>query len=179
MVAVIEAQPIDDHTLRVRFDDGVEREVDLSDVMWGPMGEPRKDPEFFRQVSVDSGLRTVTWPNEDDIFHNVFSMSPEKKFNLGYYKEEVKQVVFEKSGRVDIFCSIHKEMHCIILVVDSPWIATVDANGRYTFSDVPAGTYDLTGWHERLPESTQRIVVPENGTVKTELTLTVSGLPDL
>ncbi|MGB6425910.1 MAG: DUF2442 domain-containing protein [Solirubrobacterales bacterium] len=67
MVAVIEAQPIDDHTLRVRFDDGVEREVDLSDVMWGPMGEPLKDPEFFRQVSVDSGLRTVTWPNGFDL----------------------------------------------------------------------------------------------------------------
>jgi len=67
MVSVIEAEPIDDHTLRIRFDDGLVREVDLSDVMWGPMGSPLKDPDFFRQVRVDAELRTVTWPNGFDL----------------------------------------------------------------------------------------------------------------
>ncbi len=67
MVAVTAAEPIDDHTLRLRFDDGVERDVDLSDVMWGQMGEPLKDPEFFRRVRVDPELRTVVWPNGFDL----------------------------------------------------------------------------------------------------------------
>jgi hypothetical protein len=80
MVSVTEAQPIDDHTLRLRFDDGVEREVDLSDVMWGPMGEPLKDPEFFRQVRVDPELRTVSWPNgfdlDPDVLHGDYEPTP-------------------------------------------------------------------------------------------------------
>lgn len=67
MVSVTHVDPIDDHTLRLRFDDGVEREVDLSDVMSGPMGEPLKDPEFFRRVRVDAELRTVVWPNGFDL----------------------------------------------------------------------------------------------------------------
>jgi Protein of unknown function (DUF2442) len=67
MVAVTFVETLDDHTLRVRFDDGAEREVDLSDVMFGPMGEPLKDPEFFRRVRVDAELRTVVWPNGFDL----------------------------------------------------------------------------------------------------------------
>ena len=68
MVAVTHAEPIDDHTLLLRFDDGVEREVDLSHVMFGSMGEPLKDPEdTFRRVRVDAELRTVVWPNGFDL----------------------------------------------------------------------------------------------------------------
>ena len=67
MVTVIHALPVDDSTLRLLFDDGVEREVDLSDAMSGPMGEPLRDPEFFRRVRVDPELRTVVWPNGYDL----------------------------------------------------------------------------------------------------------------
>lgn len=67
MVAVTHVDPVDAHTLRLRFDDGVEREVDVSDAMFGPMGEPLKDPEFFRRVRVDAELRTVVWPNGFDL----------------------------------------------------------------------------------------------------------------
>ncbi len=87
MVSVIEAQPIDDHTLRIRFDDGLEREVDLSDVMWGPMGEPLKDPEFFRRVRVDPELRTVSWPNgfdlDPDVLHGDRKPTPRPRAGGG------------------------------------------------------------------------------------------------
>jgi Protein of unknown function (DUF2442) len=80
MVAIIHAAPIDDHTLRLRFDDGTEREVDVNHVMFGPMGEPLKDPEFFRQVRVDPELRTVVWPNGFDldpgVLHGDFEPAP-------------------------------------------------------------------------------------------------------
>src|SRR5262245_28792747 len=59
---------------------------------------------------------TVEWPNHDDIFHNVFSISEAKPFDLGLYKDpETKRVTFDKPGRVDAFCSIHKAMNCVVL----------------------------------------------------------------
>jgi hypothetical protein len=80
MVAVTHAEAIDDRTLRLRFDDGVVREVNLSDIMSGPMGEPLRDPEFFRRVRVDTELRTVVWPNgfdlDPDVLHGDFEAAP-------------------------------------------------------------------------------------------------------
>src|SRR6185437_13457677 len=67
---------------------------------------------------------TVEWPNNDDIYHNVFSMSDAKQFDLGLYKSPTeKQVKFDKPGRVDVFCSIHENMHCIVLVLENPYFA--------------------------------------------------------
>ncbi len=67
MVAVIAVEPLEDHALRLQFDDGSERVVDLSDVLWGEMGEPLRDPEYFRLVRVDPELRTIVWPNGFDL----------------------------------------------------------------------------------------------------------------
>jgi hypothetical protein len=67
MVAVTAVEPLADYTLRLTFDDGSARVVDLADELWGPMGEPLRDPAFFRQVRVDPELRTVVWPNGFDL----------------------------------------------------------------------------------------------------------------
>jgi Protein of unknown function (DUF2442) len=67
MVAVTAVQTLTDYTLRLTFDDGSEHEVDLADDLWGPMGEPLRDPAYFRQVRVDPELRTVVWPNGFDL----------------------------------------------------------------------------------------------------------------
>jgi plastocyanin len=121
---------------------------------------------------------TVEWPNKDEIFHNVFSISDAKQFDLGLYKHpEVKRVTFDKPGRVDVFCSIHAAMNCIILVLDTPYFDATDEHGRYSIANVPAGTYKLKAWHERLPARTVEIVVPESGEVKVDFTLTISALP--
>ena len=121
---------------------------------------------------------TVEWPNYDDIFHNVFSISDPKQFDLGLYKHpEVKRVTFDKPGRVDAFCSIHTTMSCIILVVENPWFSLADAKGQYTITNVPPGTYKLKAWHERLPSQSKEIVVPEHGEVKVDFTLGITDLP--
>ena len=121
---------------------------------------------------------TVEWPNHDDIFHNVFSMSEPKSFDLGLYKSnETKRVTFDKPGRVDVFCSIHTKMNCIVLVLQSPFFSVTDEKGFYKISNVPPGRYKLTGWHERMPLVTKEIEVPATGEVKADLTLTISGLP--
>jgi plastocyanin len=121
----------------------------------------------------------VEWPNEDDIFHNVFSMSEPKLFDLGLYKGSPpeKAVTFDKAGRIDVFCSIHSQMHCVVLVLENPFFATTDARGRYTLSDVPPGTYKLKAWHERLPPQSLEITVPEQGEVKLDFTLGIKNLP--
>jgi plastocyanin len=121
---------------------------------------------------------TVEWPNNDDIFHNVFSMSETKPFDLGLYKgPEVKRVTFDKAGRVDVFCSIHANMNCIVLVVENPFFSVTDEAGRYVITNVPAGTYKLKAWHERLPSQVQEITVPEQGEVKMNFTLGIKNLP--
>jgi plastocyanin len=122
---------------------------------------------------------TVEWPNNDDIYHNVFSMSDAKQFDLGLYKGDPpdKRVTFNKAGRVDVFCSIHQNMHCVVLVLENPYFAVTDDNGNYKIPGVPPGTYKLKAWQERLPADEQQIVVPTNGEVKADFTLTIKNLP--
>lgn len=121
---------------------------------------------------------SVKWPNEDAIYHNVFSMSDAKQFDLGlYHQEKVPVLTFDKVGRVDVFCAIHSQMHCIILVVPNPFFTKVDANQRYVIPNVPAGTYKLRVWHERLPSLTKEVIVPAEGEVHVDLTLGLTALP--
>ena len=119
----------------------------------------------------------VEWPNEDDILHNVFSYSEIRPFDLGLYKDEVKHVVFDKPGRVDVFCSIHKNMHCIILVLETPWFAATDAKGRYVIRNVPPGKYQLHAWHERLPPQVREIDVLDAATTRVDVVMGITGIP--
>ena len=126
-------------------------------------------------IAVGTGVK---WPNKDDIYHNVFSMSDKKEFNLGLYgKEKVPLIVFDQVGRVDVFCSIHTKMHCIILVLPSSHFAMADARGRYVIKNVPAGTYRLKAWQERMPPLVKEVVVPAEGEVKMDFVLGLSELP--
>ncbi|MDX2187880.1 MAG: hypothetical protein SFV32_13175 [Opitutaceae bacterium] len=125
----------------------------------------QKDGAFVpRMLPVVMGTE-VEFTNMDDIFHNVFSMSDACNFDLGLYKRgDGKRVVrFDLPGRVDVFCSIHAQMACVILVVPNHWVAKTDSGGRYTIPDVPAGRYRLKAWHERLPSKVQEIEVTESG----------------
>ncbi len=120
----------------------------------------------------------VRWPNADDIFHNVFSMSEAKEFDLGLYTtERVPVITFSQVGQVDVFCSIHSKMHCIILVLPNRCFAKADRRGRYLIQNVPAGTYRLKAWQERLPGKVQMVTVPADGKVEADFTLGLSDLP--
>jgi plastocyanin len=122
---------------------------------------------------------TVEWPNNDDIYHNVFSYSDAAQFDLGLYKGNPpdKRVTFSRPGRVDVFCSIHENMHCVVMVLPNPYFAVTDERGRYAISNVPPGTYRLKAWHERLPPDEREIVVPTNGMARADFTLTIKNLP--
>jgi hypothetical protein len=138
----------------------------------------QKDGTFKPHVLPVMVGTTVEWPNNDDIFHNVFSMSEAKPFDLGFYKShEIKRVTFDKPGRVDIFCSIHTRMSCIVLVLENQFFAATDKNGNYKIPDLPAGTYRLKAWHERLPSQIIDVNVPVNGEISQDFVLSVTGLP--
>jgi len=137
----------------------------------------QKDASFKPHVLPVVVGTTIEWPNQDEIFHNVFSYSDTKSFDLGLYKQEIKRVKFDKPGRVDVFCSIHSKMHCIILVLENPFFAMTSAKGIYAIANVPAGHYRLKAWHERLPAQTKDIVVPGAGDVNVDFTLGIKDLP--
>ncbi len=103
---------------------------------------------------------TVDFPNEDEIYHNIFSLSSTKAFDLGRYaKGFSKSVTFNKVGPVKVFCDIHSQMGGIIFVLQNPYFATVGIDGTYTINGVPGGTYDVAVWQETGASPIQKVTV--------------------
>ena len=141
----------------------------------------QKDGMFEPHVVPVLAGTNVEWPNRDDIFHNVFSISEARPFDLGYYKskDDAKSIVFENPGRVDVFCSIHSRMNCIVLVMPNPWFSSTDKRGRYEIQNIPGGTYRLKAWHERLPPKYIDITVPEEGVLDLNIVMGLADLPKI
>lgn len=96
---------------------------------------------------------TVDFPNHDEIYHNVFSYSRAKRFDLGRYaSDEKRSVTFDTPGIVRVFCEIHSFMRATIVVVPTPHYSVVDESGGFELRDVPAGEYQLLLWHEGLAD---------------------------
>src|SRR6266481_7601651 len=92
---------------------------------------------------------TVEFPNLDDTYHNIFSYSPAKRFDLGRYRPEerpIPSVVFDAPGLVTVRCDIHEHMRALILVLDTPHFVVSDAEGRFRLSGLPAGHHRLKAW---------------------------------
>jgi plastocyanin len=91
---------------------------------------------------------TVSFPNGDDFYHNVFSYSKPKRFDLGRYRKTDKPAiqVFDKPGVVKLYCDIHHHMRGTILVLDTPYFTTTTTNGVYRLENLPAGNYVLKAW---------------------------------
>jgi len=103
---------------------------------------------------------TVEFPNDDPIYHNVFSLSSAKNFNLGRYPRGKSQsVTFDKPGVVRVFCDIHSHMSATVIVFAHPWFAIPDEAGRFQLPEVPPGDREITAWHERLGDTTLRVRV--------------------
>ena len=90
---------------------------------------------------------TVEFPNNDRVFHDVFSFRDGKKFELGLYPVGVvKQVPFDRAGLSRVFCNIHPAMAAYVLAVDTPYFAVSDRQGRFTIAEIPPGTYTYHAW---------------------------------
>ena len=108
---------------------------------------------------------TIDFPNYDPIYHNVFSVSPTKRFDLGKYaRGKSKSQTFNKPGLVNVYCEIHSGMEAFILVLPHPWFTQPDADGSFSLPPLPAGTYKLKAWHPDFGERTVTVVVSDDET---------------
>ncbi len=122
---------------------------------------------------------TVEFPNLDDFYHNVFSYSKPKHFDLGRYRKDEQPAtqLFDKPGVVTLHCEIHEFMRGTILVLDTPHFVRTDAAGRYRLSGLPAGHYLLKAWLNEKTTLEQPVDLPahERRPCLVSLTPTITG----
>jgi len=118
--------------------------------------EIRQEHETFvpHVIALTRGS-SLDFPNDDPIYHNVFSLSSGSSFNLGRYpKGESRTRAFAKPGIVKVYCQIHSHMSATIMIFDHPYFVIPQASGQFELPNVPPGDYTLVGWHERVGERT-------------------------
>ena len=133
-----------------------------------PPGRARldqRDEAFHPYVLPVLAGTTVDFPNSDRTFHNVFSLSKTRRFDLGRYgRGASKSVRFDTPGVVRVFCDIHAHMSAYILVFAHTFFASTDADGRYRIPGVPPGEYGVSVWSDGSVRETRRVTVPEGET---------------
>jgi plastocyanin len=134
----------------------------------------QRNREFLPHVMAISVGSTVTFPNYDTVFHNVFSTSPNGAFDLGLYKVgEAREFTFTREGIVRIGCNLHANMSAYIAVVSAPAYVVTDDNGRFSFKHMPPGKYRLKAWSERSKAPITQDVALKVG--KNDVVVGVSG----
>ncbi|HWP92196.1 MAG TPA: carboxypeptidase regulatory-like domain-containing protein [Thermodesulfobacteriota bacterium] len=158
--------------LEKKFMGGMKEKDDMSGVvvyLTGFQSEPprevhdlvQEDKTFHPMLLPIVAGQTVTFPNHDDIYHNVFSVSPVKSFDLGQYKstDPPKDVTFDKPGLVPVYCNIHPQMISFVLVLENKAYAQTGKDGKFTISNVPPGRYSINVWKPRTQRVSKEIEV--------------------
>jgi plastocyanin len=131
--------------------------------------EPRprldqRNETFVPHVLAIVAGTTVDFPNSDRTYHNVFSLSKTKTFDLGRYAVgRSKSIRFDRPGIVRVFCDIHSHMSAFILVFAHRYFSVSEPDGSYRLENVPPGTYTVVAWHEAAALESRRVVVPDAG----------------
>jgi plastocyanin len=126
----------------------------------------QKDLKFIPRVLAVVAGTTVDFPNNDKTFHNVFSNSEAKKFDLGLYPSgKSRSVTFEKAGVVKILCNAHPNMEAYIVVKNHPYFIVPDSRGNYSLNGIPLGKYRVEVWHPELGTSVIPVEIGHEGEV--------------
>jgi plastocyanin len=116
---------------------------------------------FLPRVSVVARGSSVAFPNRDPIFHNVFSVSPANRFDLGRYREgEKRSARFDTPGLVRVYCNVHEQMIAYVMVVETPYHTVTGEDGRFELANLPRGRGTLTVWHERANPTRIPVEIP-------------------
>lgn len=130
----------------------------------------QKDLRFSPDLTVIPRGGTVEFPNDDRVFHNVFSLSSPRRFDLGLYRDGAsRSVTFPRPGVVDVYCNIHPDMKTRIKVVPNSFYALTDVRGRFRITDVPAGEYTLRAWNGNEVSAPIRVRASDTATVRLDI----------
>lgn len=134
----------------------------------------QKNRQFDPEVVVIPAGSTVSFPNDDPIFHNVFSLSKAKLFDLGYYpKGQTRTVRFDRPGEVQVYCHIHADMSAAILVLPTALWTRPTPEGDFSLKGVPPGNYELVAWHRSAGFFRQRVAIRADETLKVDFMIPV------
>jgi len=124
----------------------------------------QRGEQFIPHILAVTAGTVVDFPNNDTVFHNVFSLSQPRTFDLGRYAPgRTGSVRFARPGIVPVFCDIHSQMSAYVLVFSHPFFAVTDSNGTYEISGVPPGSYTLVVWSEFGEAAPRPMAVREGG----------------
>src|SRR6202521_3120707 len=132
----------------------------------------QRNRRFVPDLVVVAAGSTVSFPNFDPIFHNVFSLSSTKTFDLGNYASGRSAVVtFARSGIVVAYCHFHPNMVASIVVTPNDWGTRVARDGSFVLKGVPAGTHTLVAWHKTAGTFRKKVTVDTGGEAVVEFVL--------
>jgi plastocyanin len=120
-------------------------------------------------LPIRAGTR-VEFPNHDDLYHNVFSYSKPRRFDLGRYRKDERPAaqVFDTPGVVRLNCEIHQHMRGIILVLDTPHFTRTDTNGHFRLAGLPPGEFTLKAWLDDRTVRERRVTLTAGGTLRAD-----------
>jgi plastocyanin len=141
----------------------------FTDIQPGRARMDQRGQQFVPHVLAVTAGTVVDFPNNDKTFHNVFSLSRARTFDLGRFAPgRTGSVRFDRPGIVPIFCDIHSHMSAWVLVFGHNYFAVSDDNGRYTIENVPAGGYSLAVWSELGTTPARRVTVTDGAVVEAD-----------
>jgi plastocyanin len=130
----------------------------------------QRNERFVPHVLAVTVGTVVDFPNSDRTYHNVFSLSRARRFDLGRYAAgRSKNVRMDRAGVVRVFCDIHSHMSAFVLVFAHRFFDVTDPDGRFELPNVPIGTYTVVGWHEGEPRVTRSVTVTPAGVIDLDL----------
>ena len=139
----------------------------------------QKNKTFIPAVLAIPAGSTVDFPNEDPIFHNIFSLSRPEPFDMGLYRAGAsKSRVFSEPASYRVFCNIHPQMTAVILVLPTSWIVETDGAGAYRL-DLPPGRYRVSAWSERTQPTSAEVTVSSSAVAAPDLSLNEANSVEL
>ena len=127
----------------------------------GSLQMAQESKRFVPRTLIVPRQGTVEFPNNDPVFHNVFSVSGANRFDLGLYRSGAsKSRSFAEPGLVRVYCNIHPQMVGFLMVVDSGFAAVTGRDGAFHFEGVPSGSWTLKAWHEEGTETSVPLTIP-------------------
>lgn len=139
----------------------------------------QRNLSFDPPVSVVARGTQVSFPNEDKVFHNVFSLSQAATFDLGLYRSgSTKKVNFETVGVVDVYCNIHPQMAAKVVVLDTSFFDATGRDGKFEIPNVPPGKYPIVAWQRKGAPFHGEVVVRPGETTTIDISLVEEPGPD-